>query len=66
MRLTWRWRRPGRSALGLEACAVIGRDALDLDAMGFKEVQGVKQKLQAGAPRFMGKFPNGPGVSCRQ
>jgi len=42
-------------AMGAETCAVVGHDALDLDAVGFEEAQGVEEKPQAGAPRLIGE-----------
>src|ERR1700689_2969298 len=40
-------------AAGPEALAVIGHDALDLDAEASKEAQGVEEKAQAGASRLV-------------
>lgn len=41
-------------SMGAEACAVVGHDALDLDAMGFEEAQSIEEKAQTGASRLVG------------
>src|SRR5260370_345648 len=47
-----------RVTTGSEAGAVVGHDAIDLDAMGPEEAQRVKEKAQAGSTFFIGQdFP---------
>src|SRR5258708_5920623 len=44
-----------RVTTGSEAGAVVGHDAIDLDAMGPEEAQRVKEKAQAGSTFFIGQ-----------
>src|SRR5260370_39858126 len=58
-----------RVTTGSEAGAVVGHDAIDLDAMGPEEAQRVKEKAQAGSTFFIGqdfRISDAGGVVCCQ